>query len=162
MDSDLSVAPRCLVCGLAIAVTNSAALRFGAIAEVAGSSPHSGMPVRFHLSCAPRLAHQILDVSLSGEDASIKTGALAFTGQRGVAALLTPREAQILVLMAAGKTNGEIGHALGMTMKTVKNRLSEIYSKMQVSSRTEAAMMAMRWGLLSFEEDPSGMDEGFS
>ncbi|MER7277821.1 response regulator transcription factor [Dactylosporangium sp. NPDC000244] len=55
---------------------------------------------------------------------------------------LTAREREILTLLGAGLTNGTIGQRLGLTEKTVKNHLSSVFAKIQVVSRTEAAV---RW-----------------
>lgn len=51
---------------------------------------------------------------------------------------LTPREAEVLKLIAAGQENREIGAALAIEEKTVKNHINSIYSKLGVNSRKEA------------------------
>jgi len=56
----------------------------------------------------------------------------------------TPREFQVLRLVVDGKTNAEIGLALGISEKTVEKHLDSIYRKMNVVSRVEAAVMAVR------------------
>ncbi|MGC9467675.1 MAG: response regulator [Anaerolineae bacterium] len=65
---------------------------------------------------------------------------------------LTPREIDVIRLIAAGMTNRQIGVALGITEKTVKAHVSNILSKLDVGSRTEAALYAARVGLVSLEE----------
>ena len=60
---------------------------------------------------------------------------------------LTERERQVLRLVAAGKTNKEIGRALGISDKAVEKRLGEIFAKLNVASRVEAAVWAVRQGL---------------
>ncbi len=60
---------------------------------------------------------------------------------------LTPREREILGMIAEGKRNKEIADALCITEKTVKNYISNILFKLQVNSRTEAALLAVRHGL---------------
>jgi DNA-binding NarL/FixJ family response regulator len=57
---------------------------------------------------------------------------------------LTPREMDVLGLVAQGKTNGEIGFSLGISEKTVEKHLDMIFRKMGVFSRVEAAVMAVR------------------
>ena len=59
---------------------------------------------------------------------------------------LTERELEILQLVAMGKTNKEIGQALFISDRTVQAHLSNIFSKLGVVSRTEAAMYAVRKG----------------
>jgi two-component system response regulator DevR len=55
---------------------------------------------------------------------------------------LTPQERRVLALVAEGKTNKEIGAALGLSEKTVKNYLSHAFEKLQVSRRAQAAVLA--------------------
>ncbi len=60
---------------------------------------------------------------------------------------LTDREIEVLKEVATGKRNREIGEALFISEKTVKNHISNILFKLQVNDRTEAAMMAARAGI---------------
>ena len=57
---------------------------------------------------------------------------------------LTRREQQILELVAAGKSNKEVGRTLSITEKTVKHYMSNILQKLQVRNRVEAALLAQR------------------
>lgn len=52
---------------------------------------------------------------------------------------LSPQESRVLALVAEGKTNKEIGSALGLSDKTVKNYLSSVLQKLQLGRRTQAA-----------------------
>ena len=61
---------------------------------------------------------------------------------------LTARETEVLRLIADGKRNREIADALFLSEKTVKNYISNILYKLQVNSRTEAALLAMKRGLI--------------
>jgi len=61
---------------------------------------------------------------------------------------LTPREQEILELVAAGLTNLEIAERLIVSPETVKKHAASIYAKMGVHSRTEAAARARELGLL--------------
>ncbi len=60
---------------------------------------------------------------------------------------LTPRERQVLAMLAGGATNREIGAALYMAEKTASVHVSRILAKLDVRSRTEAAAVAHRHGL---------------
>jgi DNA-binding CsgD family transcriptional regulator/tetratricopeptide (TPR) repeat protein len=60
---------------------------------------------------------------------------------------LTPRERQVLALVAGGATNREIGAQLYMAEKTASVHVSRILAKLDVRSRTEAAAVAHRFGL---------------
>jgi DNA-binding CsgD family transcriptional regulator len=51
---------------------------------------------------------------------------------------LTPREAQIMGLIAVGHTNGQIAEQLTVAEKTVKNHINRIYAKLGVGSRPAA------------------------
>ncbi len=65
---------------------------------------------------------------------------------------LTPREHQILQLVARGLTNKEIGRVFGISDNTARNHVNNIIEKLEVSDRTEAATIAMRQGLVSFTD----------
>jgi DNA-binding NarL/FixJ family response regulator len=62
--------------------------------------------------------------------------------------LLTDREVQVLRLASQGKTNNGIAYALGISEKTVEKHLDSIYRKLDVRSRTEAAVMAVQGELI--------------
>jgi DNA-binding NarL/FixJ family response regulator len=63
-------------------------------------------------------------------------------------AALTPRETMVLELLATGKTNRQIAIALDLAEKTVKNAVSALLLKLDSATRTEAAMMAVRLGVV--------------
>jgi DNA-binding NarL/FixJ family response regulator len=56
---------------------------------------------------------------------------------------LTPREAEVLLWVAQGKANSDVGSILGMSEKTVKIHLGHIFEKLNVETRTAAARTAM-------------------
>lgn len=60
---------------------------------------------------------------------------------------LTDREKDILSLLAQGATNHEIAQQLGLSEKTVRNRLSVIFDKLHINNRTQAALYAHKRGL---------------
>jgi len=62
---------------------------------------------------------------------------------------LTEREAEVLRLLATGLANKEIARALTIGEKTVKTHVSNILAKLGVPSRTQAALYAVRIGLVS-------------
>ncbi len=63
-------------------------------------------------------------------------------------ASLTNRETEVLRLVTAGKTNQEIGLSLAISEKTVEKHLREIFAKLGVVSRVEAAVRAVRENLI--------------
>jgi DNA-binding NarL/FixJ family response regulator len=62
---------------------------------------------------------------------------------------LTPRELEVLQLIAEGMTNRQIAEALIISVGTAKFYTSQIYSKLNVSSRTQAVVRARELGLLA-------------
>jgi DNA-binding NarL/FixJ family response regulator len=60
---------------------------------------------------------------------------------------LTPRERDVLELMAQGLPNGQIAHGLGLSEKTVRNQVSVIFSKLEVLGRSEAIVKAREAGM---------------
>jgi DNA-binding NarL/FixJ family response regulator len=60
---------------------------------------------------------------------------------------LTPREAEVLSLVAVGRTNREIATALYVSEKTASVHVSNILRKLGVTTRVEAAAVAQRLGL---------------
>src|SRR5215208_1907084 len=65
---------------------------------------------------------------------------------------LTPRETEILKLLARGKANKQIARDLFVEEKTVKTHVSSILRKLGVKSRTQAALHAVRTGLVRVED----------
>jgi len=61
---------------------------------------------------------------------------------------LSPREKQVLQLISQGFRNRDIASKLNIAVETVKTHASNIYSKLQVSNRTEALLKARREGVL--------------
>ncbi|HHS97283.1 MAG TPA: response regulator transcription factor [Chloroflexi bacterium] len=65
---------------------------------------------------------------------------------------LTAREMEVLRLAAKGMTNREIADRLHISVRTVQVHLSNIFSKLEVGSRTEAVLYALRKGWLTLED----------
>jgi ATP/maltotriose-dependent transcriptional regulator MalT len=63
--------------------------------------------------------------------------------------LLTPRELEVLALIAAGLTNEQIAARLVIAKGTVKKHIDNLYAKLEVRTRTQAVAQARRLGLLS-------------
>jgi DNA-binding NarL/FixJ family response regulator len=64
---------------------------------------------------------------------------------------LTPRETEILRYIARGHSNKEIAEAEGLSELTVKTHVSRLLSKLNLASRTQAALFALKEGLVSLE-----------
>lgn len=109
---------------------------------------------RAHLSEALRAAGRIADaneqVELAAEVAR-RLGAkplLAELGSTDANTALTGRETEVLALLAEGRTNRQLARELYISEKTVSVHVSNILAKLGVRSRTEAAAVARRTGLL--------------
>jgi DNA-binding CsgD family transcriptional regulator len=118
----------------------------------------------YHAMCEDRPHRPALaPTAAAGElRAGVRSG--AFAGEAAAAVLaaaghrrtkrastplgLTGREVEVLILVARGLTNKQIGERLGITTKTTGNFIERIYAKAGISSRAEAALLAMRAGLI--------------
>ena len=69
----------------------------------------------------------------------------------GMREALTPRETDVLRLLAKGRSNKNIADATGLSEGTVKTHVSRILSKLALSSRTQAALFALKEGLVGLE-----------
>ena len=61
---------------------------------------------------------------------------------------LTPRERDVLALLADGYSNRDIGARLGISDHTVKFHLASLFGKLGVTTRTQAVRRALEWGLV--------------
>jgi len=71
---------------------------------------------------------------------------------------LTPRELEVLQLVASGSSNGEIAQSLWVTEQTVKFHLSNVYRKLGVANRTEASHYAHVNGLVGAPQPAEAVD----
>jgi DNA-binding NarL/FixJ family response regulator len=76
----------------------------------------------------------------SGEDAPLSSRSTAPAG-------LSPRQREVLRLVAAGQTNREIARILVLSEKTVARHVSNIFDKLDVTTRSAATAVALREGL---------------
>jgi len=135
--------------GIVLAATEdraeiNAALRAGASAYVLKSA-HPG-----DLASAVRqaFAHSVY-FALPAEISSLNAARSASVVRAG----LTKREAQILKLAAEGHSNATLARMLWVTEQTVKFHLSNVYRKLNVANRTEAARWAQVHGLVPTDDE---------
>ena len=125
--------------------------------------PYAGLRLGQHLVAGRERVEAKAVLATASEDAvalgsTLLTDRISALAQRAgfaVAALteaspvagLTPRELEVLQLVAAGRSNGEIGSALFISTKTASVHVSNILAKLGVNGRGEAAALAHRLGL---------------
>jgi two-component system NarL family response regulator len=68
---------------------------------------------------------------------------------------LTGREKEILEHIVKGKSNGEIGAALFISEGTVKSHVNHLLAKLKVTDRTQAAVIAVKRGIVALPKQPS-------
>ena len=92
------------------------------------------------------LIRAILEVAAGGQaiDAAVTARLLRIvrgdgTPGPGTGELLTPQDRRLLALLAAGRTNREIGVELGLAEKTIKNQLTALFEKLGIGRRSQAA-----------------------
>jgi len=90
----------------------------------------------------PQLARRLLRRFKPPPAADAATEAAAGTRS------LSPREREILKLLARGLSNAEVARALSVSRATVRTHLEHIYEKLEVSNRTEAVTEGIRQGLI--------------
>jgi DNA-binding NarL/FixJ family response regulator len=103
----------------------------------------------------PREIHTAIRAAARGEAPLAPKAAaalLAERGERAGAVDLTAREREILALVVEGLANKQIGRRLGISEKTVKGHLTNLFQRIGVADRTQAALWAERAGL--FREGP--------
>ncbi len=73
--------------------------------------------------------------------------------QPGARGTLTPREAEVLALLARGRSNKDIAASLSLGLRTVETHVSSLLGKLGVASRTEAAHYALSHHMLSGDDE---------
>lgn len=130
------------IVALAAAETNAAALW---TAGVSGVLPRDAAPERL-LAAAQAVLHGL---AVFDAAAGFAPGANDPLDEAAPLEELTPREIEVLNLLAEGLTNKAIAQALQISSHTVKFHVNAIMSKLNAQSRTAAVVRATRLGLLS-------------
>jgi DNA-binding NarL/FixJ family response regulator len=66
--------------------------------------------------------------------------------------LLTCREIEVLKCLAQGMSNREIAQELSISTRTITTHVRNILDKLELDNRTQAALYAVEWGILSSEQ----------
>jgi len=102
-----------------------------------------------YLAAAIRVVHaggSILDPAITGK--VIRHATRPGQARRALSERLTPRERDVLRLMAKGVANAEIAAQLCLSEGTVRNHVSHILGKLGTHDRAHAVRLAVEWGLL--------------
>jgi DNA-binding NarL/FixJ family response regulator len=70
----------------------------------------------------------------------------------GATDLLSPREREVLFLLARGLSNKEMASRMGLSTRTIDRHIASMFIKMQVNSRTRAVLKALRQGWLCLQD----------
>ena len=90
----------------------------------------------------------VLDPAVTARVVQVTVAALAETAPAALRESLSPRERQVLRLVAAGNSNDQIAEKLYLSRGTVKNHVSRILGKLHARDRAHAARLAVEWGLM--------------
>ena len=120
------------------------AIRAGASGYLLKGTPRAGLIKAIEGTIA---GQTFVDPSVAGKLFTHVAGTTVFHDST-VAESLNPRERDILRLLATGRSNAEIASHLFLSEGTVRNYVSGIFSKLGVTDRTQAAVVALRHGLV--------------
>jgi HD-GYP domain-containing protein (c-di-GMP phosphodiesterase class II) len=117
----------------------------------------------YRLAVEPKEAAKVLRTEVregrldsAAVDAVLSVSGHARSGSPSAPAGLTPREVEVLVLVARGATTRQVSQALNITPKTAGNHIERIYAKIGASSRATATLFALQHGMLSTLEPVAG------
>ena len=107
-----------------------------------------------HAFLDPEVQARLLDAATSGRGAAPAAGASGGTPSAGAPSQplpddLTPREAEVLRLIAAGRSNGEIAAELFVSAATVKTHVNHVFAKIGARDRAQAVHYAYSHGLVT-------------
>ncbi len=89
--------------------------------------------------------------AVHGGSTEVPTRIAARLAERAQRQSLSPREQEVLQLLVRGRSNKEIGAHLFISEETVKSHLKTLFTKLKVCDRTEAAICAVRHGIVHLE-----------
>ena len=95
--------------------------------------------------------HTFVDPSVAGKMLAMAAGTMPRPAASS-APDIRPREKQILVLIARGLSNADIAAELYLSEGTVRNYASALFSRIGVTDRTQAAIAALRYGIISLDD----------
>ena len=131
-----------------------AAVKFGAKGYLLkNTEPEELIPAIFHIAQGGVIVSPLMATKLLTEFRDFRAGAERESAQE-VESVLSPREGEVLQLVAQGATNKKIGDSLFISENTVKTHLRNIMEKLHLANRSQAAAYAVRRGLVPDEGQP--------
>ena len=132
------------------AIPAPARILAAADAYQAMTEPRSYRRARTPKEATAELAAEVREGRLASEavEAVLAAAGLRRSKRRSGPAGLTPREVEVLILVARGAQTKQVARALGITPKTAGTHIERIYSKTGASSRSTATLFALQQGLL--------------
>ncbi len=97
------------------------------------------------------LGQTFVDPSVAGKMMAMAAGTITRPAASS-APQITPREKQILTLIARGYSNADIAAELYLSEGTVRNYASALFTRIGVTDRTQAAIAALRYGIIGLED----------
>ncbi|MFM2129553.1 MAG: hypothetical protein RL477_1099 [Pseudomonadota bacterium] len=144
--ADLAAVRRVADAGFAVVALIAAEQQASAVLEAGAAGVHLRTAAHEHLPVALAAAAEgliVLDDSLRARVAARRTST-----ETGPNEPLTPREREVLDLLALGRSNRDIALALGIAERTAKFHVNAILDKLDAKGRTEAVVRAARLGLV--------------
>jgi DNA-binding NarL/FixJ family response regulator len=114
------------------------------LAEHQGSAPHA-LAVASYPDATGAYLHTPIVVGSNGHVHPVSTSPVAAAVVPG---RLTPRETEVVRLIAAGLSNKEIAAALGVSVRTIEHHITNLYRKLGAQSKADATAWAVRQHLL--------------
>lgn len=121
------------------------------------TEPRAYRPARAPDEAARELRQEVRAGRLDGEavEAVLTAAGHRRAKRRTGPAGLTPREVEVLILIARGASTRQVAHALEITPKTAGTHIERIYTKIGASTRSTATLYALQHGLLDLSPDES-------
>lgn len=121
------------------------ALRAGAVGYLLKDTPREQLVAAVRGSAEGK---SYVDPNVAGKLIGHLSGVSEAPTSSAIATQLTERELAVLRLLAEGQTNHDIAQSLFLSEGTVRNYVSQIFAKLEVADRTQAAVIAWRHGLV--------------
>jgi len=129
-----------------------AAMKFGAKGYILkNTEPEELIHAIFHIARGGVIVSPLMATKLLTEFKDFRAGVEKESIEEAEA-ILSPREEEVLQLLAQGATNKEIADSLFISENTVKTHLRNIMEKLHLANRSQAAAYAVRRGLVPYKE----------